>query len=119
MMFIMQTNIISKEIQRAVIRVCLRDESVGERILSSLRWVEDVVLSDKMASTGVKRTGKEGGEDQVVETMHRASLDKDEIEKDLDSNVDEMDLGKGNFVDEYRAEGVEEDLEGAEESLSS
>lgn len=43
---------------------------------------------------------------------------EDVIEEDLGADVDEMDSCEGDFEDEYRPYGVEEDLEGAEEGLA-
>jgi hypothetical protein len=45
-------------------------------------------------------------------------VDEGGVEGELDSDVQEVDLGQGNAVYGHRAEGVEEDLEGAKEGLS-
>ncbi len=45
-------------------------------------------------------------------------MDEEEVEKDLSYNVEEVDVGQWELVDHHGAEGVEEDLEGAEEGLA-
>jgi hypothetical protein len=48
----------------------------------------------------------------------RCELDQGDVEEDLDCNVEEVDPGKGERVDHHGAQGVEEDLEGAEEGFA-
>lgn len=50
--------------------------------------------------------------------MERGELDEDDVEDDLDGDVREVDAGEGDLVHEDGADGVEEDLEGAEEGFS-
>lgn len=50
--------------------------------------------------------------------MGRAQFHEDEIEEQLDEDVDEVDRGERHFVNEDWADGVEEDLEGAEEGFA-
>jgi len=80
--------------------------------------LEDVVFGDEVARAGVQRASEEGGEDQVVEGVGGAELDEDGVEEELDEDVDEVDGGEGHGVDEDGADGVEEDLEGAEEGFA-
>ena len=50
--------------------------------------------------------------------MEGGIADEDEVEENLGGDVDEVDACERNFVYEHGAEGVEEDLEGAEECFS-
>lgn len=76
------------------------------------------MFGDEMPCAGVKRPCEEGGEDKVVERVEGRSLDEDVVEQELSEDVEEVDWCEGDFVDEYRADGVEEDLEGAEERFA-
>jgi hypothetical protein len=50
--------------------------------------------------------------------MQGSVADEQVVEEGLCEDVDEVDAGEGYFVDEDGADGVEEDLEGAEEGFS-
>jgi len=50
--------------------------------------------------------------------MEGGIADEDDVEENLGSDVDEVDACERHFVHEHGPEGVEEDLEGAEECFS-
>ena len=50
--------------------------------------------------------------------MGRGESHEGVVEGGLDGDVEEVDFGEGHAVDGHGAEGVEEDLEGAEEGLA-
>jgi hypothetical protein len=66
----------------------------------------------------VKTAGKEGREQQVEERVDGGVLQEKKIEADLHNDVESVNLGEGNAVDGHGSQGVEEDLEGAEEGLA-
>lgn len=118
-MLVMQAHVIRQHVQRTVVRERLGHGRVGQRIFGACRqFLEGVVLGYEMACAGVEGARKEGGEDKVVDGVSRAGLDEDGVEEDLYEDVDKVDGGEGDGVDEYWSDGVEEDLEGAEEGFA-
>jgi hypothetical protein len=77
------------------------------------------MLCNEVTGARMEGPGQEGREYKVVETVHGTSLDEDEIEEDLNSDIDEMYFGEGYFVNEHWSESVEQDLKSAEECLPS
>jgi hypothetical protein len=64
MVLVMQANIIRQHVQRAVIRIRLRDRDIRRGIPGLCRpLLEDVVLGDEMARAGMERASEERGED--------------------------------------------------------
>lgn len=119
MVLIMQTDIVGEEVQRAVVRERFRHRAVGKRVLGGGGLaLEDVVLGDEVASAGMQGAREEGGEDQVEEGLRRAELDEGVVEQHLRCDVDDVDAGERHLEDEDGADGVEEDLEGAEEGFA-
>jgi hypothetical protein len=56
MMLVMQSHIISQQIQRSIIRKCLWDLHARLRIFGCCRlFLEDVVFRNEMACAGVER----------------------------------------------------------------
>lgn len=91
-MLIMQSNIISKNIQPPIITIRLRHHGSTQRIFGFSRlFAKDVVLGDEVPSTGVQRAGEKGGEDQVVEGLQGAGGNEDVVEEELDADVDDVD----------------------------
>lgn len=76
------------------------------------------MLCNKVTGTWVQRAGKEAAQDQVGQGVCAGQLDEGIVKEQLDDNVEEVDLGEGQVVDEHGPEGVEEDLAGAEEGLA-
>lgn len=79
---------------------------------------EDVVLGDEVAGARVQTSGQEAAHDEVGQGSAAGVLDEDVVEGELDCDVEELDLGEGQLVDHHWAQGVEEDLEGAEEGFA-
>lgn len=119
MVLVVEADVVREPVERAVVGEGLGNGDAVIRVL--LRGGDgfvDVVLSDKVASQGVKATSKEGRQEEVEVSVEGGEVDEGGVEGELDSNVQEVDLGQGNAVHGHGAEGVEEDLEGAEEGLS-
>lgn len=137
-MLVMKADVVSQNVEGPVIRVCLwRGERIhgtrglglrcrrlgfqfGERFGAvAFYFREEVVLCDEVSCTGVERAGEEGAHDEVVERLQRACCsDEDIVEAQLEHQVEEVDHGEWRAVDEHGTQGVEQDLEGAEEGLS-
>jgi len=120
-MFIMQAHVIRQEIKRSIIRERLwdRDRRVPRSGgLSQGCAVEDVVFGDEVARAGMQGAREEGAEDQIYEGVGGGVCDEEVVEGQLGEDVEEVDVCEGELVDEHGAEGVEEDLEGAEEGFA-
>lgn len=76
------------------------------------------MFGDEVACARVERAGEERREDKVVERVPGAEGDESVVEQELGKDVDEVDTGEGDFIHEDGADGVEEDLEGAEEGFT-
>jgi hypothetical protein len=119
MVLVVKTDIVGEPVERPIVREGLRDGDLVLRVASGgSNGLVHVVLGDEVASQRVKTTGQEGGEQQVEERVDRGVLEKNEIEGDLDSDVEGVDSSQRNAVDGHGSQGVEEDLESAEEGLS-
>lgn len=80
------------------------------------------MLGNEVARCGVQRTGEERGEEEVEQGVEgeilREEGDEGVVEAELDEDIEGVDPGQRDAVDNHRPQGVEEDLEGAEEGLS-
>jgi hypothetical protein len=76
------------------------------------------VLSDEVTCDWMKRTSKEAAQNQVAKRPSSSILYQGVVEGELCDDVEEMNLGKRQLIDEHGSERVEEDLEGAEEGLA-
>lgn len=118
--FIVVANIVSEYVQRAVVAICLGDGHAIVRVLG-LRGdgLVDVVLGNEVACGGVQAAGEEGGEEEVEKRLPGiGGFDEDGVEGELYGEVDEMHPGKGHLEYAHGPDGVEEDLEGAEEGFA-
>lgn len=112
-------DVVGKPVERAVVRVCLGDgDLVGGVTLGGSDGVVDVVLGDEVTGQRVQATGQEGREQQVEQGVRGDVVEKQGVEAKLDGQVQVVDPGEGNAVDGHGTEGVEEDLESAEEGLA-
>ena len=120
MVLVMQPHVVGEQIQRAVIRERLWDRRVRLRkpLGSQGFAVEDVVLGDEVPGAGVQGAGEEGGQDQVDEGRGAAGGDEEVVEEELGGDVEQVQGGERQLVDEHGPQGVEEDLEGAEEGFA-
>lgn len=134
---VVQADVVGEEIERAVVRVCLRGREGVQRVVCLLLRLlgvvlfgdglgavvdarEEVVFCDEVAGAGVQGAGEEGAQEEVEERLEgvAAQARKGVVEGELDEEVEGVDGGEGRAVDEHGAQGVEEDLEGAEEGLA-
>lgn len=116
---IVVADVVRQHIQRAVVAVSLRhwDVVVGVPSLGGDSLV-DVVLCDEMTSSGVPRSGQERAEQKVQDRFVAVQIrDHGEVKRKLHDEVEEMNPGEGDLEDTHWPDGVEEDLEGAEEGL--
>ena len=121
MVLIVQPHVPGEKVQRAVVRVRLRHRrlELGARIARLARQVrEDVVLGDEVAGEGVQTSREEAGEDEVQQGVSASVLDEGDVKGDLHDDVEEVQVRQRDLVDHHWAQGVEEDLEGAEEALA-
>ena len=120
MMFIVQADVVAQDIQGAIVRIRLRGRSQTRCFLRPfVRWRgEDVVFGDEVGGAGVERSGEEARCEEVVYRVQAAGLVDGEVEEELGEDVQAVNGGEGEAVDEDGTDGVEEDLEGAEEGFS-
>lgn len=78
----------------------------------------DVVLGDEVAGHGVEAACEEGGEQEVQQGVGGRVAQQEGVEGELDGEVDAVHPREGDAVDGHGPQGVEEDLEGAEEGLA-
>ena len=76
------------------------------------------MLGDKVPCTRVQRSREEGAHDEINERLGTEQIHQQSVKRDLRDDVDEVDRRKGHLVDEDRPDGVEENLERAEEGLA-
>lgn len=116
---VVQADVVGEPVQGPVVGEGLGDgDAVLRVLLGRGDGLVDVVLGDEVAGQRVQAAGEEGGEEEVEDGVERGEAVEDEVEGELDGNVDVVDLGEGDGVDGHGAQGVEEDLEGAEEGFS-
>lgn len=118
-MLVVQAHVVGEDIQRAVVREGLWEQSIRPRILrAGGQFLEHVMLGDEVARARVQAARQETAQDQVVEGVGRGGFYEDEVEEDLGGDVEEVDRGERDGVHEDGSHGVEEDLEGAEEGFA-
>jgi len=76
------------------------------------------MLGNKVSCARVQRPCKEAAHKEIPQGVGSGKLDEGDIEHNLDSNVQEVDLCEWNLINHHWAESVEEDLERGEEGLS-
>lgn len=113
-------DVVGEDVERAVVAVGLGDGHAVVRVRGLGRdGLVDVVLGDEVAGGGVQAAGEEGGEQQVEQGLPGAGgLDEEGVEGELHDEVDEVHPGEGHLEDAHGTDGVEEDLEGAEEGFA-
>lgn len=116
---VVQADVVREEVEDAVVRVRLGDGNLVRGVRCGLLGLlEDVVLGDEVAGAGVQRAGKEAAENQVGQCLAACEVHEGVVEGQLDNDVEQVDLGERQVVDEHGAQGVEQDLAGAEEGLA-
>ena len=117
---IVQADVVGEEVEHAVVRVRLRDRNLVGLVQCLLVWLlEDVMLCDEMACTRVQRSCQEATQNHVSKGFSTDGLYEGVVEDELCDDVEEVDLGQRELVDEHGTKGVEEDLESAEEGFAS
>lgn len=116
---VVQPDIVGQDVEGAVVGKGLWNGDLVVGVpLSRGDGLVDVVLGDEVAGQRVQAAGKEGGEQQVEESVDRSEAEEEDVKGDLGDDVEEVDPGHGDAVDGHGADGVEEDLECAEEGLA-
>lgn len=116
---VVKTDVVGEPVQRSIVREGLGNGDLVLRVASGgSNGFVHVVLGDEVASQRVKTPSQKGGEQQVEERVDRGVLQENEIKGDLDSDVEGVNSSQRNAVDGHGSQGVEEDLESAEEGLS-
>lgn len=72
------------------------------------RFDENVMLSNKVPCARVQRACEKGREKEVIERIRRCPSNEENVEGDLEDDVQDVDACEGYFVDEDRADGVED-----------
>lgn len=119
-MFVVVAYIVGEHVQRAVVAVGLGDRHAIVRVVG-LRGdgLVDVVLGNEVACGRVQAAREEGREQQVEERLPGVGgFDEDRVEGELYGEVDEVHPGEGHLEDAHGPDGVEENLEGAEEGFA-
>lgn len=114
-------DVVGQDVERAVVAVGLGDGHVGRvlRFLGGRHRLVDVVLGDEVAGGRVQGAGEEGGEQQVEEGRPGGGgFREDGVEGELHGQVEQVHPGEGDLEDAHGPDGVEEDLEGAEEGFA-
>ncbi|KAI9642792.1 hypothetical protein NHQ30_008524 [Ciborinia camelliae] len=117
---VVQAHVVGQHIQRAVVGKRLRDQHARLWVPRCVvLFLEDVVLGDEVPGAGVQRSGEKGGEDEVVEWLVGVGVFyEQDVEEELRDDVEDVDRGERDRVHEDGSDGVEEDLEGAEEGFA-
>jgi len=144
---VVQADVVGEDVEGSIVRVCLgRREGIKrvrllifgvrhvffavarlsrlpllKRLGTALLNVrEEVVLRDEVARARMQRSCQERAQEQIIQRLQGAAAElyKRIIEGELHDQVQDVDIRKGRAVNEHGPEGVEEDLEGAEEGLA-
>ena len=76
------------------------------------------MFGDEVTSAGVETSSQEAAEYEIPEGFGAGELHESNIEGHLCDDVEEVETGERQLVDEHGSDGVEEDLEGAEEGFA-
>ena len=119
MVLVVKADVVGQPVKGSVVSKSLgHGDPVGRIALRGRDRLVDVVLGDEVAGEGVQAAGEEGGEEEIEQGRPGQVADDAEVKGELDDQVGKGDPGEGDLVDRHGADGVKEDLEGAEEGLS-
>lgn len=119
MVLVVKTDVVGEPVERSVVRKGLGNGDLVLGVASGGRdGLVDVVLCNEVAGQGVQTSCEEGREQKVEQRVDGGVLEENQIKGYLNDNVEEVDLSQGDAVDGHGSQGVEEDLESAEERLS-
>ena len=97
-----ETDVVSENVERTVVRPSLLIESF-----------EEIVLGDKVRSTGMQTTSHDARNEQIPQRVHSREFDEQSVESELDEEVESDPFRRCLVANESWSEGVEEDLERA------
>lgn len=116
---VVQADVVGEEVEGPVVRVRLRHRHLVVRVrLRRRHRLVHVVLGDEVARQRMQAARQERRQYEVQHSLRTEGLEDDGVEGELDGYVGGGDPGKGHAVDAHGSDGVEKDLEGAEEGLS-
>ena len=117
---VVQADVVGEPVEGSVVGEGLGNgDAVVGILLLRCDGLVDVVLCNEVPGERVQTAGEERGEKKVEQRVaRRRHVEKGDIEADLDGDVESVDGRQRKAVDGHRADGVEEDLEGAEERLA-
>ena len=120
MVFVVVAYVVHEDVQGTVVTECLWNWDLGRRVLRCNRLpLKDVVFSDEMRGTWMQTPCQKRAQNQIPKrVVTPRQLYERVIEDQLDSDIEGVDFGERDLVDHHGAEGVEEDLEGAEEGFA-
>lgn len=118
MVLVMVTDVVCQCVERSVVRKGFRDGDLESVPIDWLRLLEDVVFGNEVACAGVQGPGQEGTHDQIPKGIAAHGLHQRVIEGELGGDIEGVDIGQREVVNEHGSERVEEDLKGSEEGLS-
>lgn len=119
MVLVVQADVVGQEVEGPVVRIRLGDGDAVRGVGLRGRYGRiDVVLRDEVAGERMQAACQEGGQQEVQHGLGPERAQNYSVEEDLCGDVEGRYPGEGNAVDGHGPQGVEEDLEGAEECLA-
>ena len=116
---VVQADVVRQEVEGPVVRVGLGDgDAVGRVGLRGRHRRVHVVLGDEVARQRVQAAREERGEQEVQHRLEPQGAQDRGVEGELRGHVQGGDPRERHLVDGHGPQGVEEDLEGAEEGLA-
>lgn len=123
---VVQTHVVREQVQPAVVgeglwrRGCLGFLALFLVLLLLRAGVlgEHVVLGDEVAGNWVQRACEERAQDEVSNGLASDVLNDQVVEDELYGDVEGVNAGQRQVVDEHGSQGIEEDLEGSEERFA-
>lgn len=116
---VVQADVVRQEVEGPVVRVGLgHGDAVGRVGLRRRHRRIHVVLGDEVAGERVQAAGQERREHEVQQRLRAQRAQHHGVEGELGGDVEGRDPGEGHAVHGHGPQGVEEDLEGAEEGLA-
>lgn len=116
---VVEADVVGEEVQGPVVREGLGHGDLVRRLpLRRRHRLVHVVLGDEVARRRVQAPRQEGRQEQVEQGLLAQERDEHVVEAELHGDVGRRHPRERHRVDAHGAQGVEEDLEGAEEGLA-